>query len=279
MTTPTGLPIGATAIADRATGNELKPNPDGSVNTGTFTEQAGLSAGSLNADLVPAFDASSFKFMSLTVSGTWSGTLSVQACNDNINFQTIFVKNDGGGNASTATSAITANGNYSWPVIYRYYRVRMTAYTSGTANGVLESYTKTPAPIGVRANVDNAPSSSNTQIINAAAVTTTQTSGDQGVNQSIRGIIVIVNVTNAGTGSITPEIDFKDAASGVYIPALTATTAITANGTYVYVVYPTAVGAWATQSVNTPVMPTFRVKCTANNANPVTYTVSSSQVF
>ncbi len=34
MATPTGLPTGATAIADRATGNELKPNADGSMNVG-----------------------------------------------------------------------------------------------------------------------------------------------------------------------------------------------------------------------------------------------------
>jgi hypothetical protein len=35
MTTPAGLPVGATAIADRATGNELKPNSDGSINIGS----------------------------------------------------------------------------------------------------------------------------------------------------------------------------------------------------------------------------------------------------
>ncbi len=36
MATPVGLPIGATAIADRATGNELKPNADGSLNVGNL---------------------------------------------------------------------------------------------------------------------------------------------------------------------------------------------------------------------------------------------------
>ncbi len=46
MTTPVGQPTGATAIADRATGNELKPNVDGSMNvipagpTTSFTQAA-----------------------------------------------------------------------------------------------------------------------------------------------------------------------------------------------------------------------------------------------
>ncbi len=44
MATPTGLPTGATAIADRATGNELKPNADGSLNVAgpvlSFTQPA-----------------------------------------------------------------------------------------------------------------------------------------------------------------------------------------------------------------------------------------------
>jgi hypothetical protein len=33
MTVPTGLPVGATGVADRATGYELKPNSDGSLST------------------------------------------------------------------------------------------------------------------------------------------------------------------------------------------------------------------------------------------------------
>jgi hypothetical protein len=35
MTVPTGLPVGATGVADRATGYELKPNSDGSLNAKT----------------------------------------------------------------------------------------------------------------------------------------------------------------------------------------------------------------------------------------------------
>ena len=40
---------------------------------GDFTEQASLSAGSLNADLVASTDMSTYKMLSLHVTGTWSG--------------------------------------------------------------------------------------------------------------------------------------------------------------------------------------------------------------
>ena len=47
MSTPTNLPVGAMAIADRSTGNELKPNADGSLNAITSVGAA-LSAYSSN---------------------------------------------------------------------------------------------------------------------------------------------------------------------------------------------------------------------------------------
>lgn len=116
-------------------------------------------------------------------------------------------------------------------------------------------------------------------VLSSAARTTTQTQADQ-INYNHRGIMVVVNVTVIGTGSITPEIDAKDPVSATYFSLLTASTAITANGTYVYMVYP---GATQTAGTNNNVtqdasfaLPrTWRVKLTANNANTVTYSVGA----
>jgi hypothetical protein len=107
-----------------------------------FTEIAALTAGALNADLVPATDVSAYKWFSLHVTGTWSGTLTVQGSNDNINFTNAFIFSVAPNGSFNAN--ITSNGIYNGPINFRYLRVHMTAYTSGTANGVLELYTMSP---------------------------------------------------------------------------------------------------------------------------------------
>src|SRR6266516_2158733 len=51
-----------------------------------FIELASLSAGSLNADLVPSTDVSAYKSLSLHLnSNAWAGTLTFQCSNDNSN--------------------------------------------------------------------------------------------------------------------------------------------------------------------------------------------------
>lgn len=123
--------------------NEASVDSSGSLYTrGNFTEQASLSAGSLNADLVASTDVSAYKWFSLQVTGTWSGTLTFQACNDNSNFVNIYVYQLN--NVTNYTFAYTANAIYTASIAFRYLRVRMTSYSSGTANGVLELYTSPP---------------------------------------------------------------------------------------------------------------------------------------
>ncbi|HEX2614003.1 MAG TPA: hypothetical protein VHL10_00800 [Nitrososphaera sp.] len=111
---------------------------------GDSVEQSSLSAGALNADLVAATDVSNYKWFSLQiVGGTWSGTLSFQGSNDNSNWQSVQVATVGG-NTSLLTST-SSNNFYHGSLDFRYFRVRMTAYTSGTALGTLELYTNPPA--------------------------------------------------------------------------------------------------------------------------------------
>jgi hypothetical protein len=113
----------------------------------------------------------------------------------------------------------------------------------------------------------------------AAAYTSTQTQADQ-TNPTAKGIMIVVNVTSAGTGSITPEIDVKDPVSSAYVSIMTASAAIVANGTYTYLVYPGAASTAGTnngltQTSQNVLTRTWRVKVTANNANSVTYSVGA----
>ena len=106
-----------------------------------------------------------------------------------------------------------------------------------------------------------------------AGATTTQTGPDL-TYPTARGVKVIIVTTAIGTGSVTVTIQGKDIASGTYYPLL-ASAAIVTNATTVLSVYPGAAVA-ANVSANDALPTTWRILCTANNANPATYTVGFS---
>lgn len=117
----------------------LSNTTDSITTYGTVAEQASLSAGSLNADLVPSTDVSLYRWASLQITGTWSGTISFQGSNDNSNFNSVSVNNLG--SAVSLVQTTTSNNIFAIPISYKYLRIRMTSYSSGTANGTLELYT------------------------------------------------------------------------------------------------------------------------------------------
>lgn len=93
-------------------------------------------AAAANADAIPSTDVSSYGTLSVQVTGTFAGTLTFQGSNDNTTFFSV--------NYITAASATTVPsqttttiGLYSVPVEFRYFRLRMTAFTSGSAVGLM----------------------------------------------------------------------------------------------------------------------------------------------
>jgi hypothetical protein len=95
-------------------------------------------------------------------------------------------------------------------------------------------------------------------------------------NNGAKGLLVVVDATvNAGgSGSITVTIQGKDVASGKYYTIL-ASAAIVTVTTNQYTVYPTLTAS--ANSIAQAALPhTWRVIVTANNANPVTYSVGAS---
>ena len=108
-------------------------------------------------------------------------------------------------------------------------------------------------------------------VLPSAARTTTQTSPDIDT-RGARSLIVTVDITAIGTGSITLSINAKDVASGKYV-LLLASVALVANATTRYKVTPNEIAAAANVSA-VDVLPQFiQIVVTANNANPVTYSV------
>lgn len=107
-------------------------------------------------------------------------------------------------------------------------------------------------------------------LLASAARTTTQTSADI-INYNWKKLVVVLDMTVVGTGSVTVTIDGKDTASGKYYNILTGA-AIVTNSTNRYRIGETL--AAAANSVAQDYIPRIiRIVVTANNANTATYSV------
>ncbi len=161
-----------------------------------------LSAGALNAFLVPAFEVSGYREFALQVSGTWSGTLTFQASNDGLLFFPLAVVSLSGGAAATTTSV---PGIFLGYLPCKYFSVAMTAYASGEATGVLRLSTQplslgfysdaTPPlpPVEPRALGDN---------FGGGVVFYLLQAGDQGYDAATQhGLIVLASDWSAGAVS------------------------------------------------------------------------------
>lgn len=74
---------------------------------------------------------------SVQIQGTFTATLAVQGSQDNQNFQTLIPDSVPAG--SDSSGAISAPGVFVYRGNYRSLRIVCTAYTSGTAIGLIES--------------------------------------------------------------------------------------------------------------------------------------------
>lgn len=215
---------------------------------GGFTEQASLSAALLNADLVASVDVSAYKWLSMQVTGAFVGTLSFQCSNDNSNWNSLLIFNSN--NGSVFSTSVTSGGLYHAPLFSRYIRVRMTAYTSGTATGTLELYTSDAFGISNVSSLGFSTSAIGTTLndgINntaiAAAVTVPTVIKNSG------GRLARVLVTTVGTGVMT-FYDNASTNSGTVIGIIPASSAV--NGIPFVFMAPTSNGITASSTATAP---------------------------
>lgn len=258
-----------TVTNDTSTGRPTAPiKVDNSAQnqpvTGVFAETTGLTASALNANLVPSTDISNYTWWSLQVTGTWNGTLTFQGSNDNTNWQATQVINVN--NVLNFSQQQGGNGLYGGPRLYRYLRVAMTSYNSGTANGTLELYTLPPPLSWLQANVNDFPNNTdNAQLLASAAISSNGNSGDQGLPQTTKGIYLYINTGafGASESTMTVTIQGRDPVSGQYFTILTSAS-LSASTFYSLLVYP-GTTASANLVANQPMPKTFRITWQASN--------------
>ena len=118
----------------------------------TYLELTGLSAGALNAFLVPSTDVSSYKWVSFQITAVATGgTITFQGSNDNTNWVNLVLYTLSSTPQTGFTSSSSA-GVYAGPTQYRYFRAQQTAWTSGSSTGVAEFYS-TPAAAITQSNL------------------------------------------------------------------------------------------------------------------------------
>jgi hypothetical protein len=91
-------------------------------------------ATALNEDVLPSIDAEEYKFISIQLVGTWEATVTFEGSNDNTTFYSI-ATTDPSANGTGQTTA-TINRVVKVPVLTKYIRARVSAYTSGTISAV-----------------------------------------------------------------------------------------------------------------------------------------------
>lgn len=106
--------------------------------------------------------------------------------------------------------------------------------------------------------------------------TTTQTSPDIATVGGFANIVLDCTVNAGGLGSVTITIKGKDPTSNKYYTLLTGA-AVTTVSTNLYAVGP-GLPATANVSANAIVPRFIQIVVTANNANPITYSVGVSSV-
>jgi hypothetical protein len=86
-------------------------------------------------DIISSLDVQSYKFVVLQLTGTWVATITFQGSNDGGTFFPILSSDPSGGIAIGQTTA-TSNRLIKIPTLFKFLRVKVTAHTSGTVEGV-----------------------------------------------------------------------------------------------------------------------------------------------
>lgn len=165
----------------------------------------------------------------------------------------VYVKGSVGGALAWVGAAIDGDGA-STPTVWT--KAQMAAYNGSTYDRFRNNY-------------------ENTQFSSAARTASAQSADE--VNYNWRGVVVCLDVTVIGAGSITLTIAGKSVRAAKYRNILTSA-AVTTVSTNYYTVYP-GVTAAANIAASAPLERIWRIEMTHSTADPITYTVSANYIL
>lgn len=204
----------------------------------------------LSGDVYPALDVSGYAGLSVQLTGAFTATISFQGSNDNFTTASaVFCWNTGTINAIAVSTAAAAS-TFWCPRVYKYFRVRATAYTSGTITGntqamvfvpndvfakdiLVTSGTLTTVTTVTTVSTDNlAANTATTDLASTAKTTTftqaTVTPASGQLSESIQIAVTVVSGTNPTMDCVVAE----SYDSGTNFQVLYSFERITATGFY-----------------------------------------------
>lgn len=202
-----------TTLYDSA-GNEIVPSLPISIVVNPVTV--------INNDIIESLDVSAYKFISLQLTGVWVGTVTFQGSNDNGTFFSIGAVNPSTINGPLVISSTTA-GLFIIPVGFKFLRVRVTAFTSGTVNGTAFGYKEDTYAAQVTGQISIAAGAAAIGTVTVASTTLTAispsaaTGGFALFNKLISAATTNATSVKASAGAIGEIFAFNTSASTKFL--------------------------------------------------------------
>lgn len=124
--------------------NYLGIGTDGSAQT--IDQTSGLTSGSgaaLNAFPIAAIDLKNYANLYVQITGTFVATVTFQGSIDGVNYVSVNAQTVSD-TTTTPTQTTTSTGIFRVPILFRYFQLKITSYTSGTVTASA-LYTNDPA--------------------------------------------------------------------------------------------------------------------------------------
>jgi len=133
----TPLPISGnvnTGLTQPLTDTELRASPVPVL--GEKEVVTGVTQNTVDTNIIESTDVSDYSMMSLQILGPFTAQINFQGSNDNTNWVPVIMQRTDSANSSPASTTTNPAG-YVSPVLFKYFRARITSYTDGDVTGIL----------------------------------------------------------------------------------------------------------------------------------------------